>query len=57
MLDAFLLRALITPDIHVDIPFLLAEFLSIMACKDCQGSPLYGEMLTTRIAWSFGIID
>lgn len=41
----------------MDISFLLAEFLSFWACKDRRGSPLYGGMLITQIARSFGILD
>ncbi|CAI9268352.1 unnamed protein product [Lactuca saligna] len=56
VLHVFILWALITTDIYVDIPLLLAEFLSIRAGKDRHGSPLYDGMFITRIAQSFGII-
>ncbi|CAH1440187.1 unnamed protein product [Lactuca virosa] len=56
-LDVFFLWTLITPDIHVDIPFLLAVFLSIQAGKDRRVYPLYGKILITWIARSFGILD
>lgn len=41
----------------MDIPFLLEEFLTIRAGKDRRGSPLYGGMLITQLARSFGILE
>lgn len=46
-IDVFFLWALITPDVYVDLPFLLADFLVSRARKDRQGSPLYGGMSIT----------
>ncbi|CAH1432905.1 unnamed protein product [Lactuca virosa] len=51
------LWALVTPDVYLDIPFLLADFLSIRVGKDRCESPLYGGMLITCIARSFGVFD
>ncbi|CAI9280864.1 unnamed protein product [Lactuca saligna] len=42
-IDVFLLWAFTTPDVYVDLPFLLADFLVTRAGKDRRGSPLYGD--------------
>lgn len=41
----------------MDLPFILAEFLAVKAAKDRSGSPLYGGMLITRLANSFGVFQ
>lgn len=56
-LDVFFLWDLTTPDVYVDLPFLLSEFLSVWAGKDMRGSLLYGGMLITHLARSFCILE
>lgn len=55
-IDVFFLWPLTTPNVYVDLPFLLAEFLTVRVGKDMRGSALYGGMLITRLARSFGIL-
>ncbi|CAI9303859.1 unnamed protein product [Lactuca saligna] len=56
MIDMFFLWALITPDVYISLPFLLVDFLVARSGKDKRGSPLYGGMLITRLACSFGVL-
>lgn len=48
---------LINRYIYVDLPFHLAEFLAARVAKDRRGSPLYGGVLITRLALSFGVLE
>ncbi|CAH1424455.1 unnamed protein product [Lactuca virosa] len=39
-IDVFFVRALTSPDVYVDLPFLLVDFLAVRARKDRRWSPL-----------------
>lgn len=55
--DVFFSWAITSTDIYVDLPFHLAEFLAARVAKDRRGSPLYGGVLITRLALSFGVLE
>ncbi|CAI9301117.1 unnamed protein product [Lactuca saligna] len=42
-IDVFFLWALTSDNTHVDLPFLLVDFLAIQAEKDRRESPVYGD--------------
>ncbi|CAI9283780.1 unnamed protein product [Lactuca saligna] len=56
-IDIFFLWDLTSDNTHVDLPFLLVDFLAVRAGKDRRGSPLYGGMLITLIACSYGVLE
>ncbi|CAH1427605.1 unnamed protein product [Lactuca virosa] len=56
-IDVFFLWVVTSDNTHVDLPFLLADFLAVRAGKDRRGSPSYGDMLITRLSHSYGILD
>ncbi|CAI9288360.1 unnamed protein product [Lactuca saligna] len=53
----FPFKALISPNAHVYLPFLLVEFLVERVGKDKRGFPLYGGMLIMRLTHFFGVLD
>lgn len=53
----FLLWVLTSTEVYSDLPFNLADFLTVRAAKDRHGSLLYGGMWITRLVRSFGIFE
>ncbi|CAI9298123.1 unnamed protein product [Lactuca saligna] len=55
--DVFFLWVLTSTEVYADLPFHLADFLTVRAAKDRRGSPLNGGMWITQLAQSFGIFE
>ena len=55
--DVFLLHCLIDNQVHLNIPFMMAIFLSYSSLRDRYTQPLCGAQFITRIAQSYGLIN